>query len=68
MSVYESFNYPEVTLEAAREMGLTECEFEGVQKLLGRTPNYIELVVFISQNFPLMLPGLYRGREKMQVL
>jgi phosphoribosylformylglycinamidine synthase len=48
MSVYESFGYPEVTAEAAKGMGLTLGEFEGVKALLGRTPNYIELGIISS--------------------
>lgn len=48
MSVYDSFNYPEVTFPIAKEMGLSEAEFESVKELLGRTPNYIELGVISS--------------------
>lgn len=48
MSVYESFSYPEVAYPVAKEMGLTEEEFEGVKTLLGRTPNYIELGIISS--------------------
>jgi len=48
MSVYDSFNYPEVTFPVAKEMGLTEGEFEGIKNLLGRTPNYIELGIISS--------------------
>jgi phosphoribosylformylglycinamidine synthase len=48
MSVYDSFNYPEVTFPVAKEMGLSEAEFESVKELLGRTPNYIELGIISS--------------------
>jgi len=48
MSVYEKFGFPEVTAEAAKGMGLSAEEFAGVKKLLGRTPNYIELGVISS--------------------
>ncbi|PLX71721.1 MAG: phosphoribosylformylglycinamidine synthase subunit PurL [Denitrovibrio sp.] len=48
MSVYESFNYPEVTYPIAKEMGLTEGEFEGAKNLIGRNPNYIELGIISS--------------------
>lgn len=37
---------PEVTLELAKEHGLTEEEFEKVKEFLGRTPNYTELGVY----------------------
>jgi len=47
-SVYDKFNYPEVTLEAARGMGLKPDEFEEAQKIIGRMPNYIELGVISS--------------------
>ena len=43
MTVYESFSYPEVTPEAARQMGLSHKEFNDAIKIMGRTPNYIEL-------------------------
>ena len=46
--MYDSFGYPEVTFPVAKEMGLTEGEFEGVKNLLGRTPNYIELGIISS--------------------
>ena len=39
-------NYPEVNLEAAKEMGLTEEEFARVITILGRTPTYTELGIF----------------------
>lgn len=48
MSVYEKFGFPEVTLEVAKGMGLSDSEFEGVKKLLKRTPNYIELGIISS--------------------
>jgi len=48
MSVYDKFGYPEVTFPVAKEMGLTEGEFEGVKNLMGRTPNYIELGIISS--------------------
>jgi len=48
MSVYEKFGYPEVTFPVAKEMGLSEAEFESVKKLIGRTPNYIELGIISS--------------------
>jgi phosphoribosylformylglycinamidine synthase subunit PurL len=38
--------YPEVNLEAAKEMGLIEEEYERVIKILGRTPTYTELGIF----------------------
>lgn len=39
-------NYPEVTLDIAKEMGLTEEEYDRVIKILGRTPTYTELGIF----------------------
>jgi phosphoribosylformylglycinamidine synthase len=48
MSVYESFGYPEVTFEIAREMGMTEDEFNLAKKILGRNPNYIEVGIISS--------------------
>jgi phosphoribosylformylglycinamidine synthase II len=46
MSMYDTFKYPEVTVEAARGMGLKPEEFEHAKKIIGRTPNYIELGLF----------------------
>jgi len=46
MSMYDTFKYPEVTAEAARGMGLKPEEFEHAKKIIGRTPNYIELGIF----------------------
>lgn len=37
---------PEVTLDLAVEHGLTKEEFEEIQRILGRTPNYTELGIF----------------------
>ena len=44
--MYDTFKYPEVTAEAARGMGLKPEEFEHAKKIIGRTPNYIELGIF----------------------
>lgn len=44
--MYDTFRYPEVTAEAARGMGLKPEEFEHAKKIIGRTPNYIELGIF----------------------
>lgn len=46
MSMYDTFKYPEVTVEAARGMGLKPEEFEHAKTIIGRTPNYIELGLF----------------------
>ncbi|WP_265823472.1 phosphoribosylformylglycinamidine synthase subunit PurL [Geovibrio ferrireducens] len=46
MSMYDTFKYPEVTAEAARGMGLKPEEFDHARKIIGRTPNYIELGIF----------------------
>ena len=35
-----------VTIDLAREHGLSEEEFEKVKSILGRTPNYTELGIF----------------------
>lgn len=48
MSVYDKFGFPEVTFEIAKGMGLSESEYEGVKKLIKRTPNYIELGIISS--------------------
>ena len=48
MSVYDEFNYPKVTFEIAREMGMTEEEFKLAEKILSRNPNYIELGIISS--------------------
>ncbi|KAA0256928.1 phosphoribosylformylglycinamidine synthase subunit PurL [Deferribacter autotrophicus] len=48
MRIYESFNYPEVNVDVAKEMGLTEEEFEKAVEILGRVPNYIELGIFAA--------------------
>ncbi len=37
---------PEVTLELAKDHGLTEEEFEMIKDYLGRTPNFTELGVY----------------------
>jgi len=37
---------PEVTLDLAVEHGLTKEEFEEIQRILGRAPNYTELGIF----------------------
>ncbi|MBK7104139.1 MAG: phosphoribosylformylglycinamidine synthase subunit PurL [Ignavibacteriae bacterium] len=39
-------NEPKVTLELAKEHGLTEEEFNNICEKLGRTPNYTELGIF----------------------
>ncbi|MDR2401377.1 MAG: phosphoribosylformylglycinamidine synthase subunit PurL [Deferribacteraceae bacterium] len=43
MSVYDTFNYPAVNPETACSMGLSVSEFRLAEKILGRTPNYVEL-------------------------
>jgi phosphoribosylformylglycinamidine synthase len=48
MSVYDSFKYPEVTFEVAKEMGLKEDEYKLAIEILGRNPNYIEIGVISS--------------------
>ncbi len=37
---------PQVTLELARQHGLTEAEFERIKEILGRLPNFTELGIF----------------------
>lgn len=37
---------PPITVEVAKELGLTEEEFQSITKALGRTPNYTELRIF----------------------
>jgi phosphoribosylformylglycinamidine synthase II len=37
---------PEITLDVARQHGLTEEEFDRVKKILGRTPSWTELGIF----------------------
>lgn len=39
-------NEPKVTLELAKEHGLTKEEFNKICEILGRTPNYTELGIF----------------------
>lgn len=36
----------EVTMQVAREMGLTREEFDKIKEILGRTPSYTELGVY----------------------
>ena len=36
----------DINLDIAIEHGLTEKEFESIKKILGRTPNYVELGIF----------------------
>ncbi len=38
--------YPVVTLRTALEHGLTEDEFAAIEKILGRTPTYVELGLY----------------------
>lgn len=42
----KTMNEPEVTLELAKDHGLTEEEFEMIKDYLGRTPNFTELGVY----------------------
>lgn len=37
---------PQVTLEIAQQLGLTPSEFENIQHILGRVPNFTELSIF----------------------
>jgi len=39
-------NEPEITLDLAKDHGLTESEFDKIIEILGRTPNYTELGIF----------------------
>lgn len=48
MSVYNSFNYPDVDEKIAKEMGLKTEEYELAKKILGRNPNYIEIGIISS--------------------
>nr|WP_299204417.1 AIR synthase-related protein [uncultured Brumimicrobium sp.] len=42
----ENTTQREATLEDAKQLGLNKTEFESVKTLLGRTPNYIEVIVY----------------------
>jgi phosphoribosylformylglycinamidine synthase II len=42
----KTLNEPEITLDIARQHGLTEEEFERVKKILGRMPSWTELGIF----------------------
>ena len=37
---------PQITVEVAKDLGLTESEFQQITKFMGRTPNYTELSIF----------------------
>ena len=37
---------PQVTVSTAQQLGLTPEEFEKIQEILGRTPNFTELSIF----------------------
>jgi phosphoribosylformylglycinamidine synthase len=37
---------PEITAKTARQLGLTEDEFNRIKKVLGRTPNFTELSIY----------------------
>lgn len=39
-------NYPEVNLEVAKGLGLTEEEYNKINEILGRVPSYTELGIF----------------------
>lgn len=43
MSIYDSFKYPQVNVEAAKSMGMTAQEYKDACAIMGREPNYIEL-------------------------
>jgi phosphoribosylformylglycinamidine synthase subunit PurL len=42
----KTFTEPEITLDVARQHGLTDEEFDRVKKILGRTPSWTELGIF----------------------
>lgn len=46
MSNTELYSEIDVTVETAKELGLTEKEYEKILEMLGRTPTYTELGVF----------------------
>lgn len=48
MGIFEDFQYPDVDKNLAREMGLTEDEYDRAVKLLNRKPNYIELGIIAA--------------------
>ncbi|MFM9949655.1 MAG: hypothetical protein ACKV1O_17085, partial [Saprospiraceae bacterium] len=37
---------PAITFDIAKNLGLTEDEFERIKSILGRTPNFTELSIF----------------------
>ena len=39
-------NEPEITLQLAKDHGLTEDEYQRILNLIGRTPNFTELGIF----------------------
>ena len=39
-------NEPEITLQLAKDHGLTEDEYRRILDLIGRTPNFTELGIF----------------------
>jgi len=38
-----NFIYPEVNIDNAKLLGLTDKEFTIIEEILGRKPNYVEL-------------------------
>ena len=38
---------PQVTLEIAKNLGLTEAEFNKIQEIMGRMPNFTELSILL---------------------
>ncbi|MBL7791899.1 MAG: hypothetical protein JNK77_06240, partial [Saprospiraceae bacterium] len=37
---------PQVTVEIAQQLGLTPDEFQRIQQIMGRVPNFTELSIF----------------------
>jgi phosphoribosylformylglycinamidine synthase len=42
------FIYPDVNIESAKQLGLSVDEFHLIEKILHRTPNYVELGIFAA--------------------
>jgi phosphoribosylformylglycinamidine synthase len=46
LCAFKNPRYMEVTLETAKQLGLTEEEFNKIKEILGRTPNFTELSMY----------------------
>ena len=56
------------TVEQALEMGLTVDEFNRIQEILGRTPNFCELSIFGVMWYEYGIQGSTTGPKNLKIL